>query len=267
VKKAVLTLALFLVAANASAKNLYIPVAGVAPGINNTLFRTDVRLFNPSFTRPIGISIHFLPQGWDGSNISGRVVNLAPRQMVTLNNIVENFLQWPVPAVGAIRLDSDTDKSYSFIAESRTYTDSPNPAAPGTYGQFVPALDPADGLNDSVALHVTHSSDYTQGFRANAGIMNPNRVFTVVTPSLYRADGTLIAEGASIQVEPMSMIQRSIPAMFGEGVSVEDGYIEFSSSYKVFTWVSIIDNRSSDGVFVLGADDKATEEPLPGPGN
>jgi hypothetical protein len=263
VRKVLISIALFFIASTASAKNLYIPVAGVAPGINNTLFRTDVRLFNPSFTKTIGISIHFLPQGWDGSNISGRVVELEPREMVVLNNIVENFLQWPAPAIGAIRLDSDTDKSYAFIAESRTYTDSPNPAIPGTYGQFVPALDPADGLTASVALHVTHSSDYTQGFRANAGMMNPNRVFTIVTPSLHRADGTVIAEGAPIRVEPMSMIQRSIPAMFGDGVSVDDGYIEFNSSYPVFTWVSVVDNRSSDGVFVLGEEDKATEEPLP----
>jgi hypothetical protein len=262
-RKILLATALFLIAATASGKNLYIPVAGVAPGINNTLFRTDVRLFNPSFTREIGISIHFLPQGWDGSNIPGRIVSLKPREMVVLSNIVENLLQWPAPAIGAIRLDSDTDKSYAFVAESRTYTDSPNPAVPGTYGQFVPALDPKDGLTQSVALHVTHSADFSQGFRTNAGIMNPNRVSTIVTPSLYRADGTLIADGTPISVEPMSMIQRSVPAMFGEGVAVEDGYIEFNSPYSVFTWASVVDNRSSDGIFILGAEDKATEEPLP----
>ena len=141
-KQTLLALVFFVSAATASAKNLYIPVAGVAPGINNTLFRTDVRLFNPSFTTGISISVHFLPQGWDGSNIPGRVVNLEPREMVVLNNIVQDFLQWPAPAIGAIRLDSDTDKSYAFVAESRTYTNSPNAAAPGTYGQFVPALDP-----------------------------------------------------------------------------------------------------------------------------
>jgi hypothetical protein len=263
VKQTLLALVFFVSAATASAKNLYIPVAGVAPGINNTLFRTDVRLFNPSFTTGIGISIHFLPQGWDGSNIPGRVVNLQPREMVVLNNIVQDFLQWPAPAIGAIRLDSDTDKSYSFVAESRTYTNSPNAAAPGTYGQFVPALDPANGLTQSVTLHVSHSSDFSQGFRTNAGIMNPNRVFAVVTPSLYRADGTLIADGVSITVEPFSMIQRSIPAMFGDGVSVEDGYIEFSSSLPVFTWASIVDNRSSDGFVVIGAEDRATVEPIP----
>ena len=48
----------FAVAGNAAAKNLYIPAAGSAPGANNTRFRTDVRIFNPSSTETISISVH-----------------------------------------------------------------------------------------------------------------------------------------------------------------------------------------------------------------
>jgi len=58
-------------ALGASAKNMYIPVAGKVAGGNNTFFRTDVRIFNPSSTDDIAVSIHYLPQGIEGPNIPG----------------------------------------------------------------------------------------------------------------------------------------------------------------------------------------------------
>lgn len=63
-KKIALTLAIVFAATSAAAKNLYIPAAGTAPGANGTHFRTDVRIFNPSSTTPISISVHFLPRAW-----------------------------------------------------------------------------------------------------------------------------------------------------------------------------------------------------------
>jgi hypothetical protein len=54
-----LILALFLVApiaTTASAKNLYIPAAGVSPGTNGTFWRTDVRMtIRPEFRTNAGV--------------------------------------------------------------------------------------------------------------------------------------------------------------------------------------------------------------------
>ncbi|HEX6098859.1 MAG TPA: hypothetical protein VF432_21265 [Thermoanaerobaculia bacterium] len=242
----------FAVASDAAAKNLYIPAAGSAPGANNTRFRTDVRIFNPSSTTPISVSVHFLPQGMDGSNISGRIVQVGPRQMAVLNDIVANFLQWPVPAVGAIRLDSDTDKSYEFSAESRTYTDSPNPAAPGTFGQFIPALDPGvSGLKLAVVPHLIHND----AFRTNAGVMNPNREPITVNATLVRADGTLAAETATFVVPPMSMTLRPLAQLFGAGTVLEDGYVAINTSLPAFPFASVVDNQSGDAIFIPGVQD------------
>ena len=242
----------FAVAGNAAAKNLYIPAAGSAPGANNTRFRTDVRIFNPSSTETISISVHFLPQGMDGSNISGRLVDVGPRQTAVLNDIVGNFLAWPVPAVGALRLDSDTDKSYEFTAESRTYTDSPNPAAPGTFGQYIPALDPtSEARKLSVVTHVSNND----AFRTNAGIMNPNREPLTAHLTLVRADGTLVAESQPFEVPAMSMTLRPLSQLFpGLGV-VEDGYLMVNTSLDAFPFASLVDNQSGDAIFIPGAGD------------
>lgn len=239
----------FAVATDAAAKNLYIPAAGSAPGANNTRFRTDVRIFNPSSTTPISVSVHFLPQGMDGSNIPGRLVAVAPRQMVVLNDVVANFLQWPVPAVGAIRLDSDTDRSYEFSADSRTYTDSPNPEAPGTFGQFIPALDPnVAATKTGVVLHVSHND----AFRTNAGVMNANREAITARATLVRADGTLAAESTPFEVPAMSMTLKPLSQLFGNAAVVEDGYLVINTSLHALTFASVVDNQSGDAIFVSG---------------
>lgn len=243
----------------ASARNLYVPVAGVAPGANNTLFRTDVRLFNPHSTEAIAVTLHFLPQGLDGSLIPGRMVRIQPREMIVLNNVVTDFLGWPAPAIGAVRIDSNTAADFAVIASSRTYTDSPNSAVSGTYGQFIPALDPENAAQKTIVLHVTHND----AFRTNAGIMNPGTTAVTVTPSFVRADGTLVAEGAEITVPAKSMLQLSVPAMFGTTPPVEDGFIHFNASQPVFTFASVVDNGSGDQYFVVGAEDSAEVKPLP----
>jgi hypothetical protein len=236
----------------AAAKNLYIPAAGSAPGANGTKFRTDVRIFNPSSTESIHVTLHFLPQEWDGSNIPGRVVTVPPRQMAVLNDVVAEFLQWPVPAIGAIRLDSDTDKSYEFSAESRTYTDSPTAAAPGTYGQFIPALDPeSDATKTGVVLHVSNNSL----FRTNAGVMNFNREPINARATLVRADGTLVAESELFEVPPFSMTLRPLSQLFGDANVVDDGYIVINTSLFAFPFASVVDNQSGDAIFIPAVND------------
>jgi hypothetical protein len=241
-----------LLATTAAAKNLYIPVAGSSPGANGTHFRTDVRIFNPSSTESIGISIHFLPQGGAGSNIPGRIVTVGPRQVAVLNDIVANFLKWPTPAIGAIRLDSDTHKSYEFSAESRTYTDSPNAAAPGTYGQFIPALDPTQhATKTAIVTHIISTAAY----RTNAGVMNANAEAVNVRIKWMNANGTLEGESATLTVPPMSMTLQPLAGLTGVTHEVADGYLVIESTLPVFAFASILDNQSSDSIFVSGVAD------------
>ena len=164
-------LALTLLAGAAQAENMYIPVAGIAPGANNTLFRTDVRIFNPA-PYAIDVTLHFLPTGVDGSNISGRVFHVGAREMIVLDNVVERINPGTQTALGAIRIDSDTDASYAFLADSRTWTSNPMPNGFGGYGQFIPALHPDEAKRETVILHLASTPEH----RTNIGTMNPGGV-------------------------------------------------------------------------------------------
>ena len=259
--KRLLTLAFILAAASSEARNLYIPVAAEVPGANNTYFRTDVRLFNPSYVDDIDVSIHFLPAGMDGSNISGQLFHVPRRQMLVLNNVLRHLAGVTTPAIGALRLDSNTDKDYDLIAESRTYTDSPNPAVAGTYGQYVPALDVTSAVEKTIVTHATQNANY----RTNVGIMNPQREPAIVTASLVLQNGSLISEAAQQTIPPMTMIQISVPAMFGTDRQFDDAFVVIDSTQPVFGFISIIDNRTGDPFFVPGAEDKAEVRPLTAP--
>lgn len=239
-----------LVASAATAENQYIPVAGIAPGANNTLFRTDVRIFNPA-TYPIDVTLHFLPTGMDGSNIPGMVFHIAPRGVLVLDNVVQQLNPGVTSALGAIRIDSDTDASYAFLADSRTWTSSPNPAVQGSYGQFIPAMHPDQARLETVVLHLAS----TPQFRSNVGAMNPGSEEATVTATLFGADGVFTIESQPFTLPPKSMRQLALHDLFG-GLFMPDGYVVFNSTHPIFSWGSVIDNVSGDPFFIIGRESK-----------
>lgn len=250
-KRLLIALTLTLAATAASAKNMYIPAAAVAPGSQGTFWRTDLRIYNPSTEHEIDVTLSFLPQNTDGRLIPGRVFHIGKRQTLVLNNVVATLAPELQHAVGAIRIDSDTDRSFEFAASSRTYTNSPDATRPGTFGQFVPAFGLPEALTRSAVLHAA----VTPEFRTNAGVMNPSLETAVVKMKLVGTDGGVILESVTQEVPPRSMRQWPTAELFG-GVFVPNATIVIESTVPVFSWGSIVDNMSGDAIFVRGVDDR-----------
>ena len=245
VRRAILMLTLLSMAVPMFAKEAIIPISAVAGGANGTLFRTDVRLFNPSATKDITIQAQFLPSGTDNTAVQPRTITIVKRQMSVMNNIVSSF--FAASGTGAIDLKSDDD----FVVTSRTYTDSPNAAAPGTFGQFIAAYDPSAALTHGVLLHLANSSDLTQGFRTNTGFMNVNTTPVTVTLGLYASDSTLVKAATFGPIPPRSVLQQGLAGILGVNpLDFPDGYVTFSATAPVLGYSSVVDNRSSDQIFV-----------------
>jgi hypothetical protein len=245
-----LVLALLLTTTPVFAKNMYIPAAGFTPGANGTYWRTDVRIFNPSIFDDVVVTLHFLPQGMDGRNISGRAYRIGKRETLVLDNAVATLAPYLTSAVGAIRIDSDNGGGYDgFIATSRTYTTSADPMRPGTHGQFVPALAEDEARTSTAVPQIAVRPDA----RTNVGVMNPGSGNVTVQIRILGTDGGLVVRSASLDVPPHSMRQWSLAELFG-GLYVADGTLAIDASAPVFTWGSVIDNDSGDPIFVRGAD-------------
>lgn len=235
-------------ATGAVAENKYIPAAARTDGVNGTTWRTDVRIFNPSSVNEITVTLHFLPQGLDGTNIPGRAFRLGTRETLVLNDAVSILAPHATSAVGAIRIDSDhAHTGDDFLVSSRTYTGTGDVTRPGTYGQFVPALESADATRSSAVLHVASRQDV----RTNLGVMNPTLREITVRFTLIGIDGVPFLESAPLSVPPRSMQQWSMAAMFG-GLYSHDAVILAEASEPVFTWGSVIDNYSGDAIFIRG---------------
>jgi hypothetical protein len=246
-----------LLSMTASAKNMYIPAAGVTAGSNGTFWRTDLRIYNPSTVDEIDVTLHFLPQGVDGRNIAGRMFHIGKRETLVLDNVVATLAPELTNAVGAIRIDSDTYASFEFIVSSRTWTGTGDVMRPGTYGQFVPALDPADANRFSAVLHVASSPDV----RTNLGVMNPGLEEVSVRMTLLGIDGKPFLESNPMTVPPRSMRQWSIADLFG-ALYAENGVVIIEATTPVFTWGSVVDNYSGDAIFVRGVANEAGVTPL-----
>src|SRR5258706_11769078 len=117
---------LMMVAPAASAKELWLSIAGTTAG---GTFRTDARIFNPSTTKDIQIQAWYLPVGnVDNSGVQPLApITVLKRQQVVYNDVVASLFH--SGGLGAIRLRSDDD----FVATQRIYA----VAAAGSLGQFV----------------------------------------------------------------------------------------------------------------------------------
>lgn len=243
---------LCIVAFPAASKELIVPISAVAQGANNTLFRTDARIFNPSGDKTINVTAEFLPANRDNTGGATRNITILPGQMLVLNNIVGDF--FAASGLGAIRFESDDE----FRVTSRTFTDSPNAAAPGTFGQFIPAAEQSDAMASGVLLHLSNDTNLSQGFRANTGFMNPGSAPVSVAVIVRLANGTQIGTGNVGPIPPRSVTQVSVGASIGNNVSFADGFMTFSAPAPVIGFASVVDNRSSDQIFVA-----AQEHPAP----
>jgi len=129
-----------LFTSSAFAKDVYLVIGG-SVGV----FRTDLRIVNPSTTKDISIKAYLLPVGLvDNSGVQPKTITVTKRQMAVYNDVVTSLFNGT--GLAAIRLTSDDD----FIATQRIYatTDA------GTLGQFVPGLDASSAKTKGIVTQL-----------------------------------------------------------------------------------------------------------------
>lgn len=250
-------LSLFFVS-TLSAKDIYLSVGG---SVGN--FRTDARIFNPSFDKDITITARYLPAGnVDNAGIEPKTITVAKRSMAVYNDVVQSLFGGG-PALGAVRLTSDDD----FVATQRIYADESAGPQNGTLGQFVPGLDVALALKKGVLVQLRQNGSRGEKgtFRTNWGAVNPNAVMANVSFELYDKSNTLAGTN-TLNIQPFGVIApTNIAGFFGNpDRDLSDAWISFESDQPVFAYGSILDNGSEDPTFITASNDSGVE-PVPPP--
>lgn len=247
-------LVLLLLTSTAAAEDRWIPISG-SVGV----FRSDARVFNPSFEKDIQVTARFLPGGNPPANnaavmaAAGVTFTVPKRSMHVLNDVVTTL--FGASGVGAVHFTSPDP----FEVTSRIYAQT----ADGTFGQFAPGLAPGVAKTKGAVLQMKASGARGQRgtFRTNVGVVNPAGADTTVQWRLYDRNSALAGTG-STTLPPFGVsfpIAMADPFFWGNtvaaGADLSDAWISYTASNPVFVYASVLDNGTEDQTFVPAVDD------------
>jgi PKD repeat protein len=223
----------------AGPRSLLIPTVGRLTGVNNSLWRSDVRVMNAD-TAAQTVTLALRTAG--GTFSASRA--LAPGETLAYDDVITNAFPQLVGNVGGSLLVTAPGP---IIATSRTF----NVTAGGTYGLYVPSRPAAEltGTGESAWLvQLQENAEY----RCNLGITSYDEPVTVSVRAFDAAGTTLaikqygVGAGQNVQIgRVLADMGIALPlAAAGAEVTVLHG--------TAFLYASVVDNRTGDTTFVEG---------------
>jgi Plastocyanin len=233
------------VAASAAADDVYLAIGG-SVGV----FKTDTRIFNPSFTTDLTVTATFTPAGNPPAGAAiVKTIPVAKRSMVSYDDVVASLFQ--TSGLGATKLSS----SGAFYATQRIYANTSD----GTLGQFLigEPLSAAKKRGVLIQLRSTGTSGTPGTFRSNIGFLNPNATAATVTMHLYDKQNAIVGAPAALILQPNAVVaSTNVTSFFTVPTAdLSDAWISFDSSVPIFVYGSVIDNGTSDPTFIPPFDD------------
>ncbi len=259
----------FLLAAAASLRADVVTLPAAASIQGGNPFFSDVRVFNTSYASSVDVTATYRCFIATSScpTLAPRIdFTLAPRESRSFNDIVAVAFGSPDTA-GGVEFEFSGPED-QIVVTSRLFSTSPL----NSVGMFIPGLDEVRSYAVSVLTSIRHDplNGVVPGFRANVGVFNPGGFPTQVTFTIFNG-------GAQVG----SAVVRSVPLHSGVQVSgifeaagladlsTSNATIVVTASAPVFSYAAVLDNRTADPIFVIGAPDQSTNvtptPTLPGP--
>ena len=261
-RSSMIRLALFgvlaLVSTQSFAKEVFVAVAG-SVGV----FRSDVRIFNPSQTKSIQIQAFYLPTGnVNNAAVQGTTITVPKRQMAVYDDVVSSLFH--KSGLGGIRFVSADE----FVVTERIYatTSSGCGAAvnPCTLGQFVNGVDSGSAVRNGVLLQLNAPSGAAAASRTNIGAQNPSNATANVVWRVYDRNNALAGTSKTIAMPPYAVIAPGDIRTFGTSIpgsaDLSEAWVSFTSDRPIVAYASVVDNGSTDQTYVPAAVDT---DPLP----
>ena len=247
-----LVVALAGVSRLASAETVYLTAASSVVGL--APFYSDVRAFNTSYTASLDVTADY--RCFIGAcAASTQTFTLAPRASKAFDDVCVSLFGEPNTA-GAIEL-SHAGVAGQLVVTSRLYSTMPMP----TVGMFVPGL-PLAAAFPATALTSVRNGGSGAGFRTNVGVYNPGNAPATPTVRVYDG-GTLL--GATQLPSPLApragaQINDVFAAVGASATATENAVVLVSvdgGGPALFSYAAVIDNATTDPIFVVGAQDPA----------
>ena len=242
-----------------SAQTVTLPAA--ASIVGGAPFFSDARAFNTSYTEDLTVEATY--RCFIGTPCPATApqttFTLGPRESRAFDDIVVSAFNAPNTA-GGVEFEH-SGSADQLVVTSRLYSTAPTP----TVGMFIP------GLDNSVADPVTVLTSIRNrgagaGFRTNVGIFNPEDSAVTVTFSIFDANGAAVGNPVTRQVGGHSGVQVSgIFSIAGApDFETDNAVIVVVATGEVFSYAAVIDNATTDPIFVIGAQDVPPQPITPG---
>jgi hypothetical protein len=236
----------FLTGRIVPAETITLPaVTSLPPGAAASPFFSDVRVFNTSYTTPASVTaVYRCFLGTCPAGAPQATFVLAPRESRAFDDMVQATFNAPSSA-GAVEF---TSSGTAVRVTSRLYSTAPVP----TVGMFIPGLRASDAQTTSVLLQLGNGA-----FRTNVGLYNGNDTGVVATIKLFVGSALLGVQTVPLGPRSGTQINRIFDIVGQGAVTTTNAYaVVESSGAPLFTYAAVIDNATTDPIFVTGALDE-----------
>lgn len=231
-----------------AAEDVFLSIGGTAGA-----FHTDMRIFNPSYTKDIQVTAYLLATGnADNSGATSKIITVPKRQMLVYNDVLNAIFN--VGGLGGLRLKSDDE----FVATQRIYA----LAADGsTTGQYIGGLDVSAAKKKGLLIQLRNNGGAGQigTFRTNLGAVNPNAVAANVTWRLFDKNNAQVGGPKTQVMPPFAVIAPTSVVSFADNppasADLTDAWVSFESDQPLFAYSSIVDNFTADGTLIPAYED------------
>jgi len=248
-RQSLLLAAGFLCAGALLAERITLPAA--ASIVGGAPFFSDVRAFNTSYTDTLQVTATYRCFIGCSGNPQTTTFTLAPRQSQAFDDMVATTFSSPNTA-GGVEFDF-SGSSDELVVTSRLFSTVPEP----TVGMFIPALQNSEAHATTVLTSIRNGGA-NQGFRTNVGVFNPEDSAVNVTFSIFDENGAAMGTAVTRSVPGHSGVQVSgiFNAAGVAGTQTDNAVIVVSAGSEVFSYAAVIDNATTDPIFVVGAEDQ-----------
>ena len=220
--------------------NLFVPAAARGQGKGDSVWVTDLYIFNPG-TTSVNVDLYYLPRDTDNSSATSVSFTIQPGNTLVLPDVILNTFGRSGSQGGAFRIVSTGG---DVLANCRIY----NQATGGTFGQGlegIPAGDAVTPGSPTDIVGLTDNGTLPGTFRTNIFGTNTSSSQTVITYTLVSTSGTQLAT-RTYTLEPYSAFYAPIGDLGGGSFDNATLHVVVTSGSAVVV-ASKNDNTFSDG--------------------
>ena len=230
---------------------LSIPIVVHSEGANNTIWKTDIFLQNPS-NQSQSLTLKLLKADLENQTPPQSQINLSPFASLPIKDILDNsgFPEFRGYSIAGLLIEfSSTTPPF---ASARIYNDQ---GEAGTYGQFIPSIPVSSsirGTSGDIPAFLVGMAKNAK-YRSNIGLANVSSLWNELKITLIDSKGLPFGSQIVKTLAPFNVTQiNDIAGQAGLSGDIGAFTVKVESNTKVdfIAWGSVVDNITGDASFI-----------------